>query len=212
LSLISMYAETLEMNRVSEEKKKEYYSIIVKETARLAKIVNRILNFSQADADKKKYVMQPVQLNEICSEVLESYSFHLKEAGFQLEFNPEESLPVINADRDSVLEAVINLVDNAMKYSRDLKHIIVNTRSTRKDVLVEIIDRGIGIPKNQHTTIFEQFHRVPSGDVHNTKGSGLGLTLVKKTMEAHHGKVKVESVLGKGSKFQLHFPLTVNAK
>ncbi len=208
LSLISMYAETLEMNRVSEEKKQEYYSIIVKETARLAKIVNRILNFSQAEANKKKYSLKPLQLNDVVEDVLDSYSFHLKDAGFTWHFNGEKELPEIIADRDSIVEAIINLIDNAIKYSRDQKIIAINTRANSKEVLLEIIDEGIGIPKSQHAAIFEQFHRVPSGDVHTTKGSGLGLTLVKKTMEAHSGKIKVESTPGKGSTFRLFFPLT----
>jgi two-component system phosphate regulon sensor histidine kinase PhoR len=207
LSLISMYAETLEMNRVSEEKKKEYHSVIAKETARLSGIVNRILNFSQIEANKKKYENKPLQLNDIVDEVLKSYYFHLKDKGFLCQFEKDVNLPVILGDRESIKEAFINLVDNAMKYSREKKVISIATGKDGKFSFVEVNDQGIGIAKKHQEEIFEQFYRAPTGDVHDTKGSGLGLTLVKKTMDAHRGKVKVESMPGKGSTFRLYFPI-----
>lgn len=206
LSLISMYAETLEMERVSEEKKKEYYSVISRETARLSRIVNRILNFSQIEANKKTYKFVPVQLNDLCGEVLESYFFQLRDKGFNCEFIREEKLQPVPGDRESIAEAFINLLDNAIKYSREKKQITIQTGIENHFCFIEVKDEGIGIPRNYQQEIFEQFYRAPIGDVHNTKGSGLGLTLVKKTIEAHHGKIKVESSPGKGSAFRLYFP------
>ncbi|HYF67508.1 MAG TPA: HAMP domain-containing sensor histidine kinase [Ohtaekwangia sp.] len=210
LSLISMYAETLELDRVPAEKKGEYYSIIAKETERLSKIVNRILNFSQMEANKKKYEMTNVRLNDLCDEIMRSYLPHLDEKGFSVSYKKEDTLPVIRGDRDSIIEAFINLLDNAIKYSRDKKQITVVTGFDKHFVYVEVKDEGIGIRKGHHHAIFEQFFRAPSGDVHDTKGSGLGLTLVKKTMEAHRGKVTVESMAGKGSAFRLSFPMIKN--
>jgi two-component system phosphate regulon sensor histidine kinase PhoR len=93
-----------------------------------------------------------------------------------------------------------------MKYSADKKQITVKTGSDGRYTFVEVKDEGAGIAKKFHGEIFDPFYRAPSGDLHNTKGSGLGLTLVKKTMDAHGGKVKVESVPGKGSTFRLYFP------
>lgn len=206
LSLISMYAETLEMNRITEEKKKEYHSVIAKETARLSGIVNRILNFSQIQANKKTYEAKSIQLNELIDEVMQSYFFHLKDNGFTCEFVKDDNLEVILGDRESIIEAFINLIDNAMKYSQDKKHIIIKTGSEGKFNFIEVEDQGIGIAKKYHDEIFDQFYRAPTGDVHNTKGSGLGLTLVKKTMTAHRGKIKVKSTPGKGSTFRLYFP------
>ncbi|MBT1697670.1 HAMP domain-containing histidine kinase [Fulvivirgaceae bacterium PWU4] len=206
LSLISMYAETLEMNRVTEEKKQEYYSVIARETNRLSRIVNRILNFSQVEANRKTYDFKPLQLNYLCSEVLESYFFQFRDRGFEVEFVKDEDLAVITGDRDSIMEAIVNLIDNAMKYSRDKKHIRIRTIAEIYYSTVEVKDEGIGIAKNHQHEVFEQFYRAPIGDVHNTKGSGLGLTLVKRTMEAHRGKIKLESALGKGSTFRLSFP------
>jgi two-component system, OmpR family, phosphate regulon sensor histidine kinase PhoR len=208
LSLIGMFAETLENGRVmSEEKKKEYYSIISKETSRLSRIVNRILNFSQLEASKKRFTFEPIQLNDLYSEIQETYFHHLKDKGFALKFEPSEDLGLIQGDREAISEAIINLLDNAIKYSHDKKHITVKTGRDFNFRYIDVTDLGIGIPKKHHSEIFEQFFRAPTGDVHTTKGSGLGLTLVKKIMEAHHGQVTVVSSPGKGSTFRLKFPV-----
>lgn len=209
LSLIGMFAETLEMDRVkTEEKKREYYQIIGKETARLSRIVNRILNFSQMDAGKKTFTFEPIHLNDLCREILDPYADHLKAKGFTFSFLGESRLPPVQGDRESVSEAIINLLDNAVKYSREHKEIRVRTLIDHEYVYLEVTDRGIGIDRYHQREIFDQFYRAPTGDVHTTKGTGLGLTLVKKIMEAHHGKVNVESTPGKGSTFRLAFPLT----
>lgn len=206
LTLISMYAETLEMNRVTEEKKQEYHHVIASETARLSGIVNRILNFSQIQANKKTYEQKPIQLNDLVDAVLNSYFLHLKDKGFKCEVIKDQNLGKIAGDRESITEAIINLIDNAMKYSHEKKSITLRTGIEGKFNFVEVKDEGIGIPGKYQVEIFNQFYRAPTGDVHNTKGSGLGLTLVKKTMDAHHGKVKVDSAPGKGSAFKLYFP------
>jgi two-component system, OmpR family, phosphate regulon sensor histidine kinase PhoR len=212
LSLISMYAETLEMNRVTEEKKHVYHQIIAGETARLSGIVNRILNFSQAQANKKTYDWKPVQLNQLVDQVLASYSFHLKDKGFICEVIKDANLQMITGDHESITETIINLIDNSMKYSHETKRITIRTGVAGKFNYVEVSDEGIGILKKYHSEIFDQFYRAPTGDVHTTKGSGLGLTLVKKAMDAHRGKVSVESAPGKGSTFRLYFPLKVDQK
>ncbi len=205
LSLISMYAETLEMNRISEEKKEEYHSVIAKETARLSRTVNRILNFSQIQANKKTYEAKPIQLNDLVTGVLQSYHFHLHDNGFLCEFIKDDDLKIIYGDQESITEAFINLLDNAIKYSQDKKQLTIKTGGDNRHSFIEVTDKGIGIEKKYQQEIFDQFFRAPSGDVHNTKGSGLGLTLVKKTMDAHRGKIKVESVPGNGSTFRLYF-------
>lgn len=207
LSLISMYAETLEMNRITEEKKQEYHAVIAKETARLSGIVNRILNFSRIQANKKTYEAKPILLNELVEEVLRIYFFHLKDKGFTYAFVKDKNIKMILGDRESITEAFINLIDNAMKYSPDKKNITIRTGSEGKYSFIEVGDEGIGIAKKHQEEIFDQFYRAPAGDVHTTKGSGLGLTLVKKTVDEHRGKIKVDSVQGKGSTFRLCFPI-----
>ncbi len=212
LSLIGMFAETLEAGRVTTEAKKmEYYQIISKETRRLTRIVNRILNFSQLEANKKTFHKSPVQLNDLCAEVLANYADHLKEKGFEVIYKPG-TLPEIEGDREAIAEVILNVVDNAAKYSQEHKQIVVETALNHDAALIRIRDKGIGIAREHHRDIFEQFFRAPLGDVHTTKGSGLGLTLVKKMMQAHGGDVQVESELGKGSTFTLQFPLNKKQK
>lgn len=207
LALIRMYAETLEMGRIpNEERKSEYYRIIGQESERLTHLVNNILNFSRIEAGKKAYHLQPVVLNDIVERVLESYRFHLENKGFTLETNLAKTLPEIQGDTDALSEAVINLVDNAVKYSETEHWINITTGSENGQVFVEISDRGIGIPPKEQQRIFEKFHRASDALVHNTKGSGLGLSLVQHIVRAHNGHIQLSSQPGKGSRFRLLFP------
>jgi signal transduction histidine kinase len=109
-------------------------------------------------------------------------------------------------DRDAIEQAVLNLLNNAVKYSAGEKRIIVRVASRNAQVAIEVADRGIGIPRDEHVKIFEQFYRVNTGLVHDTKGSGLGLAIVKHIVEAPGGRIEVESSPGKGSRFILLLP------
>lgn len=206
LALIAMFAETLELGRVaSEEKKLSYYKIISQETQRLTRIVNKILNFSQMQAGKRQYQLASVDLNILAHEVLSVYEFHLTNNGFTYQFNLTEDLPLVQADAEAATEAIINLIDNAIKYSETTKEIKLTTGIEGSYCYLEIKDKGMGISNDQQHQIFDKFYRVASGPVHNTKGTGLGLSLVKHIMEGQGGKVTVKSVLGKGSSFRLYF-------
>ena len=209
LALISMFAETLSLGRVrSEERKQEYYDIILKETSRLTNLVNRILNFSQIEANKRQYQLEKVDLSQIARDMLETYSYHIESKGFSLQFNQghHENL-FISGDFEAVSEAIVNLLENALKYSLEEKEIRVQLGTTGQFHFVEVIDKGMGIPKAQIGQIFDKFYRVPQGDVHTTKGSGLGLSIVKHIMDAHQGKIEIESIPEQGSTFRLCFPI-----
>ena len=208
LSLIRMFAETLEMGRVkSDEKKHEYYGTIVAETERLTRLVNNILNFSRMEAGRKQYHFSRVQLNDVVSDVLKTYGFHLQSEGFVPAIGLDSSLPPVKGDAESISEAVINLIDNAVKYSGHSRYLGITTGRENGRLFIEIEDHGIGIAKEHQQKIFETFYRVSTGLVHTVRGTGLGLTLVKHIMEAHGGTVRVESVPGTGSRFRLLFPL-----
>src|SRR6185437_175575 len=117
------------------------------------------------------------------------------------------SLPPVLLDREAMAQAVSNLLDNAIKYSRDVKQLSISTEKRGTDVSIEIADHGIGIPRTEQTKVFEKFYRVGNGLVHDVKGSGLGLALVKHIIESHQGTIGVESDLGKGSRFTILLPL-----
>jgi two-component system phosphate regulon sensor histidine kinase PhoR len=204
-----MFAETLELGRVkTEEKKKEYYSILSNEANRLSRIVNKILNFSKMEAGKKTYSFSKVNINEVVQNIFSTYKFHLQNNGFSFSINSENNLPLIDADSEAISEALINLIDNAVKYSSEQKEIIINTGRSDGKIFVEVQDKGIGISQENQKRIYEKFFRVSTGLVHNTKGTGLGLTIVKHIMDAHNGEIKLKSNPGKGSAFRLEFKIS----
>ena len=207
LALISMFAETLQMGRVkSEEKKQEYYTIISQEANRLAGIGNKILNFSQIEAGKRNFTFDKTDLNEVVAEVMRSYEFHLDNLGFTYTFKPGTDLLPIHADKEAITEAIINLLDNAVKYSSHRKEIVVRTGMKEGQTFVEITDKGVGISLKDQKAIFDKFYRVTHGEVHNVKGTGLGLALVKHIVDTHKGKIELISAPGVGSTFRLNFP------
>lgn len=207
LALIRMYAETLEMGRLKDERKKqEYYETILRETDRLSHLVNTILNFSRMEAGKRPYKMKEVDLNDLVRGVLETYRLHCEQHGIQPLVELADPPVTVQADADAITEAIINLVDNAIKYGGTAKYCAVRTRVRPDTTVLEVEDKGIGIAPEHQKKIFDVFYRVPAGLVHETKGSGLGLSLVRHIMQAHNGSVDVESVPGGGSTFRLIFP------
>ncbi len=212
LALISMYVETLEMERVKDKNKiKEYYTVILNETARLSAMVNRILSFSQIEGKKRKFVMGHTDLNEVAEATLRTFTYTLENKGFRFSLEPTDLLPMVQADREAVADALVNLIDNAMKYSGDQKDITVRSGITGNFAWLEVEDRGIGISEKDQKHIFDKFYRVTEKNLANrVKGSGLGLSIVKHIMEAHAGNITVKSSPGAGSAFRLHFP--VNGK
>ncbi len=205
LSLISMFNETLLLGRVKEEKKKEYYEIISKESARLKNIVNKILSFSQIDANKKSYNFRVFKPDDVVKDVVNSYSYHLTERGFSHQLNLQSNA-TINADEEAFVEVLINLIDNAMKYSPDTKDLSIESFSDEFNYTIKVADKGVGISKKDQKSIFDKFYRVEGGDVHNTKGTGLGLSLVLEMVKAHGGSISVDSEPGHGTTFTLKFP------
>jgi len=203
-----MFAETLEMDRVAgENKKKEYYTIIRHEANRLATIVNKILSFSKMEAGKVNYDLEPTNLTEVVEDIIKTYDYHLKSKGFACTLSFQKDLPNVLIDTTAVSEALINLLDNAIKYSNGSKEIELRVGSDMNEVFIEVKDYGLGISTENQQYIFDKFFRVPTGAVHNAKGTGLGLTLVSRIMDAHGGSVKVESQPGEGSSFKLVFPI-----
>lgn len=206
LALIRMYAESLEMDRVkNDSKKNEYYQVINQESERLTRLINNILNFSRIESGKKEYNFRQIDLNQQVQKILDMYEFHLQSKGFKINSSLQEGLEKINADEEAISETIINLIDNAVKYSEDKKEIEIKTWDENSSVFFEIRDNGIGIKPENQKLIFDKFYRVSSTEVHDTKGSGLGLSLVKHIIDAHKGKIFVESKLGKGSCFKIQF-------
>ena len=208
LALIRLYAETLELGRLTaKEKYQEYFRIIREESERLTALINNILDFSRIDAGRKEYEFQETNLAELVHSTLESYRFQIQQNGFGFEEQISPDIPPVNVDREAIARSLLNLVNNALKYSKDQKYIGVRLYRSNGSVNLEVRDRGIGIPANEQEKIFEKFYRCGDPLVHNVKGSGLGLSLVRHIARAHGGDVLVESAPDKGSKFTIALPL-----
>jgi len=214
LSLIRLYAETLEMGRLkSQEKVQEYYCIIRKESERLTALINNILDFSRIEAGRKEYDFRETDMRELVHNTLDAYRYQIEQNGFAFEEKISEDVPTLKVDREAMARSLLNLVNNALKYSQDRKFIGVNLFRDNGSVKLEVIDHGIGIPNEEQGKIFEKFYRVGDPLVHTTKGSGLGLSLVRHIVHAHGGEVVVDSSPGRGSKFTIALPVnrvTVN--
>jgi signal transduction histidine kinase len=208
LALIRMFGETLDAGIVTDEKKRrEFYSIIRKESERLSHLINNVLDFSRMDKGVKEYFFEETDLIKVVRSSLEAYKFHIRENGFEIESSLPDEILVLKIDRDAVSQALLNLLSNAVKYSGDRRHIKVEVGKNSSSALISVADHGIGIARKELNKIFEKFYRVPAAGGEEKRGSGLGLTLVKQIVEAHGGTVIVESEVGKGSKFTLKIPL-----
>jgi len=208
LSLIRLYAETLELGRVKGQAKvEEYYRIIRNESERLSALINNILDFSRIEAGRKEYEFRQTDIAELVSNTLDSYRDQIDEHGFTFERRIEPDIPPVQVDREAIQRSLVNLVNNALKYSDREKFIGVKLYRADRVLKLEVADHGIGIPRNEQSKIFEKFYRAGDPLVHNTKGSGLGLSLVRHIAHAHGGEVAVDSTPGKGSTFTLTLPL-----
>ena len=209
LTKIRLFAEILTQGRIKNpEKAQGYYSIIENESRRLSQLIDNILDFSRMEAGRKSYQLVESDLAELVEDVVRSYEYQLVNSNFELKVDLQPNLPSIMVDQEAISQAVMNLLTNAVKYSDKIKTVGVRVFQADQFIGIEVSDSGIGIPRSEHQRIFEKFHRVGSALVHNTKGSGLGLSLVKHIMEAHRGRVRVESVPGQGSRFTLLLPLS----
>jgi signal transduction histidine kinase len=208
LALIRLYAETLELGRISTAgKHQQYYEIIRKESERLTSLINNILDFSRIEAGKKEYSFRETDVADLVRSTLESYRFEIEQNGFEFEQKIDNNLPPLTVDREAIARSLLNLVNNAVKYSAGRKYLGVHLYRRDGNVNLEVEDHGIGIAPKEQLKIFEKFYRVGDPLVHNTKGSGLGLSLVRHIVLAHGGKVAVESAPGRGSKFIIILPL-----
>jgi signal transduction histidine kinase len=208
LSLIRLYAETLELGRISTPgKHQEYYEIIRKESERLTSLINNILDFSRIEAGKKEYNFRETDMADLVRSTLDSYRFEIEQNGFHFEQKIDNNLPQLRVDREAIARSLLNLVNNAVKYSSTEKYLGIHLYRHHSVVNLEVVDHGIGIPAKEQLKIFEKFYRVGDPLVHNTKGSGLGLALVRHIVQAHGGMVAVESMPGRGSKFIITLPL-----
>ncbi len=186
-----------------------YGNLIKGEGKKLSKMVEQILDFAGANSGKKKYDLREVKVSEIIENALAECQPLIDEKSFKVETEIAENLPEIMADKNALMQAVQNLIANSIKYSNGEKFLKISARNGGNKVKITIEDRGIGIAKSDLKHIFEPFFRAKAVVDEQIHGNGLGLSLVKQTVEAHGGKIAVESKIGKGSRFTIHLPFII---
>ncbi|MDA3790783.1 MAG: HAMP domain-containing sensor histidine kinase [Desulfobacula sp.] len=208
LTSIRMMTEMLHHKRVStEERKSEYYSAMLEDCEHLSHLIDNILDFSRMDEDRKKYDFIDLDLDELLLRFLESTRERLPEPGFDIRYSCPDRVPIIRADKDAILQVFYNLIDNAIKFSGTSRQIDIDLFTKNDELLLCVKDYGIGISGQDQEKIFDRFYRGYDPQKMGIKGSGIGLTIVKKIMEAHKGQLTLESIPGKGSTFTVRIPL-----
>lgn len=212
VALIRLAVETLEMRRVkSPEETDRFLRTIGRETQRLGQLVDNILDFARLEAGQVTFRFGPVDLAALVQDVVETLRPRFDHLEFQVGVDVAEALPQARGDAMALTHCLLNLLDNAIKYSRDRREIRITGAPRDGMVTLSVTDRGIGISAGDRRRIFEKFVRLEDGLVHDVRGTGLGLSLVDQIMRAHGGRVEVVSTVGEGSTFTLVLPVATEA-
>ncbi len=209
ISTISLASQMLHDNSVTNTPKtiEHVSSVILQESKRLSFQVEKVLQMAVFNEGRLKLRFKELHFNELISNVILNFELRVKNKNGKLEAELLAEQDLIKGDEVHITNVIFNLLDNAVKYSKGQPEILIKTENKNGNLLVSVKDNGIGIPKEHQDQIFERFFRVPTGNVHDVKGFGLGLSYVKKIIDSHQGKIKVESVVNKGTKFIIYFPL-----
>ena len=207
LALIRMFGETLESGIVTDDlKRQEFYSIIRRESDRLTHLINNVLDVARIDAGTKQYTLVPADAVTVVREVIEAYGPLFDRLGFTVDVVLPAAPVLVPMDREAIAQAIVNLFQNAIKYSDERKEVTVSLVTQTGMVRLSVSDRGVGIASSDVPHIFEKHYRARTNGQASPPGSGLGLSIVKHAMEAHGGGVEVESTPDHGSTFTLLMP------
>ena len=208
LTSIRMFAETLlAREQADPETRTEYLGTIVGESERLTRLLNNVLDLSRIEQDRMVYRPRPTSLGDVTRRAIRALEYPLQLEGFKLNIAGEVELPLVSVDPDSVEQAILNLLTNAMKYSGDSREIDLRLALEDGHAVIEVSDHGTGIAPHELGRLTEKFYRSPTAENRNVPGTGLGLTLVDHMATAHGGELRVRSVVGEGSSFAIRLPL-----
>lgn len=210
LATISLAVDAIKNEKIAGNKEKvEYFgSIIKEENQRMNRQVEVILKAALLDKQKVNLMLQPIFVHQLIREVVESFSLQLKEKNGEVDLQVLATNDLIEGDEVHFRGVISNLLDNAIKYSKEnvIPQITISTKNNGSHLDICFVDNGIGMNRETMKKVFEKFYRAHTGNVHNVKGFGLGLSYVKSIVEAHGGVINIESVLGKGSTLKLRIP------
>jgi two-component system phosphate regulon sensor histidine kinase PhoR len=202
LAAIKGYSETLLDGGVDDEQtSREFLRVIDRHATRMSRLIDDLLTLSRLESQQMAIVPTPVDLSELLSSTEKSFRKHAGDKGVALSAEIPDALPPVSGDRDRLEQVVVNLLDNAIKYTPEGGSVIVRATSESGAIKVEVIDTGIGIPKADMPRIFERFYRVDKARSRDLGGTGLGLAIVKHILQGHNGTLNVESSPGVGTTF-----------
>lgn len=190
----------------SEDKIRQYSGIILDENARLKDHVEQILKMTEFEKDDIPLTKTETDIHSLIAEVTKSINLQVENTFGRIQTTLSAERFKVLGDKTHLINALNNLLDNAIKYSQGKPDITVQTKNTEDKLLISVNDKGIGIEKEYLDKVFTKFFRVPTGDIHDVKGFGIGLTYTKKVIELHNGSIEVESELGKGTCFIIALP------
>ena len=203
---VEMAQEQTTATQPSSQKLARYLNIVKDETKRLGGHVEKVLQMALLDGGDVKLQIKKLNIHDIIEKSLHNMSVQIEQKNGIVELDFEAQNEQIEADELHLINILVNLIDNANKYSPDKPRITIQTRNVEAGVVVRVTDAGLGMTTDQLARIFDKFYRVPTGNLHNVKGFGLGLSYVKKMVELHHGIVEARSVMGQGSWFEIMLP------
>ncbi len=213
LSLIKLHSETLSLDRIADaDKKRKYTSIIARECDRLTHLIDRVLDFSRIEVGRRKYSFNNEDLASVVEAAIESCQPQAEMSGKTITPHGLSQLITVRADAQALKQAVLNLVDNAIKYSPKHTEINVSLRADGQWGSVSVEDKGIGISPQEQKRIFDEFYRGSRPEISSVRGTGLGLALVSHTVRAHGGRITVDSSPGDGSTFSIKIPLAKESR
>jgi two-component sensor histidine kinase len=208
LTSIKALAERLQGDKVIDSARmKQYFSLISQNADQLTRLVRNLLDFSKIEEGKIEYSLVPTDIAQLVSQQTQDYVKNDVQKSVRIRALIPDDIPHLCVDREALSQALNNLLDNAFKFSPTDKEVEVRVKKDGENVVVEVADQGIGIPQDELEKIFEKFYQAKNAVRQSAKGTGLGLTLVKHTMEAHGGRVSVKSKVGEGSVFSLTLPI-----
>lgn len=207
VSTIMIASEALKDNEIALDKTRvsRLANIIYEENERLGSHIERVLNIARIEKNDFKLDKKPLDVNEMIAVVVDSMALKLQKHNANVNLQLEAENPVIKADELHFSNVIYNLIDNAIKYSVNDPDITINTLNKNGQVVIKVADKGIGMSRDQQTKIFEQFYRIPTGNLHDVKGFGLGLSYVNTVVKRLNGMISVRSEKEKGSEFELKF-------
>lgn len=209
ISTISLASEMLGDNSISQtpEKQQRYIKMIRDENKRLSVLVESILQTSILDKGEFILKLVEVDVHDIIYTAINNTQLLIGQRGGSIQTQLDAKKFKLQADKVHLTNIIFNLIDNAIKYSKDIPEIVISTNNTPEGIMIKVKDNGMGISKENQRKIFDKFYRVPTGNVHNVKGFGLGLSYVLAVVLKHQGTISVDSELGKGSTFNVHLPI-----